>query len=108
MGRGVAEKDKKALRGWKRIAGVQKSQILRGCIAYYPRELFCTRYLLKVVSDRMMQLLEGSLSLPVEVMKYVFLCIRVLGSVTNFKEFGKAYSCRSGSKMNPTRRCEFW
>ena len=56
----------------------------------------------------MMQHLEGNLSVSVEVTDYVFLFTRVLGSVTNFKEFGKAYSCRSGSKMNPTSRCEFW
>lgn len=33
---------------------------------------------------------------------------RVLGSVTNNKEFSKDFKCPSGSTMNPRMKCEIW
>lgn len=33
---------------------------------------------------------------------------RVLGSVTNNKEFAEDFKCKSGSKMNPVNKCEVW
>ena len=33
---------------------------------------------------------------------------RVIGSLINFKEFGKVFNCPVGSRMNPHKRCEFW
>jgi predicted metalloendopeptidase len=34
--------------------------------------------------------------------------IRVLGSLSNSADFAKAFSCPSGSKYNPTNKCELW
>jgi putative endopeptidase len=33
---------------------------------------------------------------------------RVTGAVTNFPEFAKVFSCKSGSKMIPTQSCAVW
>ncbi|XP_021712527.1 endothelin-converting enzyme 1-like [Aedes aegypti] len=33
---------------------------------------------------------------------------RVLGVLSNMPEFGEAYQCPSGSKMNPKRKCRVW
>lgn len=34
--------------------------------------------------------------------------IRVLGPLSNSKEFSDAYKCPSGSPMNPTNKCSVW
>lgn len=34
--------------------------------------------------------------------------IRVLGPLSNSKEFSEAYQCPSGSPMNPTNKCSVW
>ncbi|KAF2895308.1 hypothetical protein ILUMI_10863 [Ignelater luminosus] len=34
--------------------------------------------------------------------------IRVLGSLSNLKEFSKEFKCKPGSKMNPKKKCEVW
>ena len=33
---------------------------------------------------------------------------RVLGSLSNFDEFAKAYKCPKGSRMNPKKKCAVW
>ncbi|KAG0710934.1 Endothelin-converting enzyme [Chionoecetes opilio] len=33
---------------------------------------------------------------------------RVFGSLTNSEDFGKAFSCDKGSKMNPEKKCKVW
>lgn len=34
--------------------------------------------------------------------------IRVLGSLSNLKEFSKEFKCKPGNKMNPKKKCEVW
>ncbi|XP_047352829.1 neprilysin-1-like isoform X1 [Vespa velutina] len=34
--------------------------------------------------------------------------VRVLGPLSNSEDFAKAYNCRPGSPMNPTRKCSVW
>lgn len=34
--------------------------------------------------------------------------IRVLGSLSNVKEFSDVYKCKIGSRMNPKNKCEVW
>jgi len=33
---------------------------------------------------------------------------RVLGAVSSFDEFGKAFNCPIGSPMRPTQECRVW
>ncbi|KAL3271004.1 hypothetical protein HHI36_021505 [Cryptolaemus montrouzieri] len=33
---------------------------------------------------------------------------RVIGALSNLKEFGEEFKCKEGSKMNPKRKCEVW
>lgn len=34
--------------------------------------------------------------------------LRVLGSVSQFEEFGRAFHCPKDSPMNPVRKCSVW
>ncbi|XP_070206486.1 neprilysin-2-like [Littorina saxatilis] len=34
--------------------------------------------------------------------------IRVLGPLSNSRDFANAYSCPSGSRMNPVHKCSVW
>ncbi|XP_044763653.1 endothelin-converting enzyme homolog isoform X2 [Coccinella septempunctata] len=33
---------------------------------------------------------------------------RVIGALSNLKEFGQEFKCKEGSRMNPKRKCEIW
>lgn len=33
---------------------------------------------------------------------------RVIGALSNLKEFSKEFRCKAGSKMNPKNKCEVW
>lgn len=33
---------------------------------------------------------------------------RVIGSLSNFKEFSESYNCKIGDNMNPINRCNVW
>lgn len=34
--------------------------------------------------------------------------VRVLGPLSNSRDFSKAYACPLGSKMNPVAKCDVW
>lgn len=38
----------------------------------------------------------------------LFSCPRVLGSVSQFEEFGRAFHCPKDSPMNPAHKCSVW
>lgn len=33
---------------------------------------------------------------------------RVIGTISNMQEFSHDFSCKSGSQMNPIKKCEVW
>lgn len=33
---------------------------------------------------------------------------RVIGTLSNFAEFSKAYECQPGTPMNPREKCSVW
>lgn len=33
---------------------------------------------------------------------------RVIGALSNLKEFGEEFKCKEGSRMNPKHKCEIW
>lgn len=33
---------------------------------------------------------------------------RVLGTMSNLKEFSEDFDCKVGSNMNPEKKCEVW
>lgn len=38
----------------------------------------------------------------------IYFLFRVIGSLSNFDEFAKAYKCPTGSQMNPEKKCAVW
>lgn len=34
--------------------------------------------------------------------------VRVIGSLSNLREFSEEFKCKVGSKMNPKEKCEVW
>ncbi|KAJ9597235.1 hypothetical protein L9F63_011909, partial [Diploptera punctata] len=96
---------REALRAYKKFRQrVSTESILPGLTEYTPEQLFFLGFAHMWCGNST----HGALKSRVVDGVHSPNRFRVIGTLSNFKEFSEAWKCRAGSPMNPTNKCVLW
>jgi predicted metalloendopeptidase len=89
---------------YKIFLNIKKLDFRTGNCQHFPEQMFfinfgqiwCSKITNKVLESR----IDTGVHSPPE--------FRIIGSTSNFKEFGKAFKCKPGQFNNPVKKCTVW